>query len=107
MKTLVRSEWRGAVLVCAKCSKKVGGGFGPKGKTPLAKALKKELGARKGRKSPIGVVEVRCLGVCPRDAVTMIDGNNPRQWLLVRPGTDVAEVAGLLTANAEPPASLD
>jgi len=92
----VRSEWHGAVLICARCSKKVGGGFGPKGRTRLAKALKAELGAGKGRKARVGIVEVKCLGVCPRNAVTMIDGNNPREWLLVRPGTDIAEVAALL-----------
>lgn len=102
MKTSVRSDWRGTVLVCAKCTKKAGGGFGDKGKTPLAKALKKHLGARKGRKSPIGILEVRCLGVCPGGAVTVVDGNNPRQWLLVRPGTDITEVAAQLTDTAEP-----
>ena len=102
MKTSVRSDWRGTVLVCAKCSKKVGGGFGEKGKTPLAKALKKHLGARKGRKSPIGILEVRCLGVCPGGAVTVVDGNNPRQWLLVRPGTDIDEVAAQLADTPGP-----
>ncbi|MGF7149184.1 putative metal-binding protein [Sphingomonas zeicaulis] len=98
----MRSDWRGAVLVCAKCSKKVGGGFGDKGKTPLAKALKKHLGARNGRKSPIGILEVRCLGVCPGGAVTVVDGNNPRQWLLVRPGTDIDEVAAQLADTPGP-----
>jgi hypothetical protein len=36
----VAANWSAAILVCGKCSKKVGGGFGPKGKTSLAKALK-------------------------------------------------------------------
>lgn len=101
MKAVVRSEWQGTVLICAKCSKKVGGGFGPKGKTRLAKALKAELGGGKGRKSKRGILEVKCLGVCPRNAVTMVDGNNPREWLLVRPGTDVAEVAAALHDPAD------
>ncbi|MFZ2983371.1 MAG: (2Fe-2S) ferredoxin domain-containing protein, partial [Sphingobium sp.] len=41
MKASVRSNWKTAILVCRKCSKKVDGGFGPKGNQPLGKALKK------------------------------------------------------------------
>lgn len=89
---LVRSNWRTALLICRKCSKRQHGGFGPKGKTPLAKALKKELGGKKGRKAPVGIVEVKCLGVCPRHAVTMVDARHPRDWLLVKPGTEMNEV---------------
>ena len=90
----VSSNWQSAALVCAKCSKKLGGGFGEKGRTPLAKALKKELG--KGRKARRGVVPVKCLGVCPKGAVTMIDTRRPREWMVVRAGTPVAHVVALL-----------
>lgn len=103
MKDHLRSNWSGAVLVCAKCTKKVGGGFGPKGKTPLGKALRRHLSLKKGRKSRAGVVDVRCLGVCPKDAVTVVDTANPRDWLLVRPGTDLDLLAvelGLRDAGA-------
>ncbi|MGV3480898.1 MAG: hypothetical protein ACO1O3_13180 [Sphingobium sp.] len=89
---LVRSNWSTALLICRKCSKRQHGGFGPKGKTPLAKALKKELGGKKGRKALVGIVEVKCLGVCPRHAVTMVDSRHPRDWLLVKPGTEMSEV---------------
>ncbi|MDB5700212.1 MAG: (2Fe-2S) ferredoxin protein [Sphingomonadales bacterium] len=91
----VSSNWASAVLVCAKCSKKIDGGFGEKGKTALAKALKKEFG--KGRKAARGVVEVKCLGVCPKNAVTVIDSRKPGDWMVVRAGTPVAQVAALLT----------
>lgn len=93
LKTRVRSNWARTILVCAKCSKKLGGGFGPKGKTALAKALRQETGAGKGRKSPVGIVEVKCLGVCPKRAVTVIDGARPREWVLVPEGADVGAVA--------------
>ncbi|MHA3839988.1 hypothetical protein ACX0GZ_02030 [Sphingomonas aestuarii] len=93
LKTRVRSDWAQTVLVCAKCSKKMGGGFGPKGKTALAKALRKQVGAKNGRKSPVGIVEVKCLGVCPKRAVTVIDGARPREWVLVPEGADVGAVA--------------
>ena len=93
LKDHVRANWSAAILICSKCSKKLGGGFGPKGKTSLAKALRKRLGLKRGRKSAAGIVEVRCLGVCPRGAVTVIDGASPREWMLVPEGADIDAVA--------------
>lgn len=93
MKPLVRSNWQNAVLVCRKCSKKVDGGFGPEGEERLAKALRKHLALKKGRKAAAGVVEVDCLGVCPKGAVTVVNGAASREWLLVRPGADLDELA--------------
>lgn len=84
------------MLICAKCSKKLDGGFGPKGKAPLAKALRKHLKLKKGRKAGAGIVEVRCLGVCPKGAVTVVNGADSRDWLLVPAGTDLDEVAQAL-----------
>jgi predicted metal-binding protein len=95
VKPSVRSNWSATILVCGKCSKKIGGGFGDKGKTPLAKALKK-LGGGKKRKADFGVIETRCLGVCPKGAVTVIDAAHPGKWMLVEEGTPVDEVAELL-----------
>ncbi len=92
----VRSDWSNAILVCKKCSKKLGGGFGPKGKTGLAKALRAELGVGKGRKGRAGIIEVKCLGVCPRGSVTVVNGAAPGAWLLVREGLSVAAVAAEL-----------
>ena len=92
----VRSEWQGAVLVCGKCSKKLDGGFGKKGRTPLAKLLRKILDLKKGRKARLGVVETRCLGVCPRGAVALVDGRDPSHWLVVPQGADIAELAARL-----------
>ena len=91
----VSSNWQSTVMVCAKCTKKVDGGFGEKGKTPLDKALRKMVG--KGRKAPMGIVPVKCLGVCPRGAVTVVDSRTPREWMIVRAGTPVAQVAALLS----------
>lgn len=92
----VRSNWATTVLVCAKCSGKLNGGFGKRGRTPLHKALRKALG--KGRKADIGIVPVKCLGVCPRNAVTMIDSRKPREWMIVPAGTEVDDVAATLLA---------
>ncbi|MEP7005873.1 MAG: hypothetical protein ABI810_07820 [Sphingomonas bacterium] len=89
----VRSDWSNTLLVCRKCSKRLDGGFGPKGRTPLAKALRKHLGVKKGRKATLGIVEVKCLGVCPNGAVAVINGNAPGEWLLVKAGADIDAAA--------------
>lgn len=97
----VRASWSDAVLVCAKCSKKLDGGFGAKGKQSLAKALRKHLGLKKGRKGAAGIVEVPCLKLCPRGAVTVVDGNRPGDWLVVPAGADLdALVAELAIGSA-------
>ena len=83
------SRWSGAILVCSKCSKRLGGGFGPKGKPSLGKALRKRCGLKKGRKSPVGLIEVKCLGVCPKGAVTLVDTSHPDMWRLVPAGADI------------------
>jgi predicted metal-binding protein len=102
LKDHVRSNWGTAILVCRKCSKKLDGGFGPDGKQRLGKALRKHLALGKGRKAKAGIVEVNCLGVCPRGAVTVVNGAGARDWLLVRPGTDLDRLAEEL-GLAEPP----
>jgi predicted metal-binding protein len=93
LKALVRSNWDHAVLVCRKCSKKLDGGFGPDGDERLAKALRRHLSLKKGRKASAGIVEVNCLGICPKGAVTVINGSQSREWLLVKPGADLDELA--------------
>jgi predicted metal-binding protein len=97
----VRANWSGAVLVCRKCSKKIDGGFGPKGRTPLAKALRKQLGLKRGRKAAVGIVEVKCLGVCPRNAVTVVDAVMPDRWRIVPAGADLDRVAEQLGLAAD------
>jgi predicted metal-binding protein len=96
LKDHVQSNWRNSVLVCRKCSKKLDGGFGPKGDQRLAKALKKHLSIGKGRKASAGIVEVGCLGICPKGAVTVVNGSDSRDWLLVRTGADLDALAGEL-----------
>ncbi|MBB5715361.1 (2Fe-2S) ferredoxin domain-containing protein [Sphingomonas aerophila] len=94
----VRSHWTGAVLVCGKCSKKLGGGFGRKGRTPLAKALRRALGLGKGRKATLGVVETQCLKLCPKLAVAMVDTRRPGDWMIVPEGAAVEDVLDALTS---------
>jgi predicted metal-binding protein len=96
LKDQVRSNWQQAVLVCRKCSKKLDGGFGPRGDERLAKALRRHLSIKKGRKAAAGIIEVDCLGVCPKGAVTVVNGAASRDWLLVRPDADLDMLASEL-----------
>jgi predicted metal-binding protein len=91
VKERVRSNWRTAILICRKCEKKLGGGFGPDGDQRLSKLLRRQAGG-KGRKAAFGVVEVGCLKVCPEGAVTVVNAARPGEWLLIRRGTAVEEV---------------
>lgn len=89
----VKARWSNTVLVCRKCSKKVKGGFGPDGDKPLSKALRKHLQLGKGRKASAGIIEVGCLDVCPKGAVTVVDARHPDMWLLVRPRANLDALA--------------
>lgn len=89
----VRADWERAVLVCRKCSKKCGGGFGPKGKTRLARALRAFVGGGKGRRARTGIVEVKCLSVCPKRGVTAVSSDDLLNWKVIAPGTPIEEVA--------------
>lgn len=93
--TPVKAPWDGVALVCRKCSKKLGGGFGPKGDEKLAKALRAELKAS-GRRRALRVVAVECLGLCPKRAVTVVGTAAPGHVLAVPAGADLAEVVKVL-----------
>ncbi len=110
----VGSDWTRAILVCGKCSRRVRGGWGAKGRTPLAKALRRALGVSKGPRAKVGVAEVGCLGACPAQGVVVLDGARPGRWVVARPGETAEAVLAALDApeqKAEPvvspaPASL-
>jgi len=100
-RNLVKSRWERTVLVCAKCSKKIDGGFGGNDKQSLAKALRRYLGLKRWRRAMIGIVETRCLGVCPHNAVTIIDAAAPERWRVIARGADIAQVAKALELTRE------
>jgi predicted metal-binding protein len=102
VKKSVRADWRAVVLVCGKCTRKVDGGFGEKGRTPLVKALRKWIGKGKGRKAGAGIYEVPCLKICPKAAVTVVNGAEPGKWLIVDAGTPVKDVADRLGLVGRP-----
>jgi len=102
----VRSAWQDIVLVCRKCSKRLDGGFGKKGEESLAKSLRRSTGGRKkGRKGPIGVIEVDCLDICPKGAVVAVRAAAPDDWAVVPAGTPVAQVIERLGLPARDPSA--
>ena len=91
----IPAPWDGVVLVCRKCSKKLDGGFGPKGRQPLAKALRDGLKAM-GRRRALRVVEGGCLSLCPKAAVTIVGPAQPGAVLVVPKRMQVGDVLGAL-----------
>lgn len=99
----VRADWTETVLVCRKCTRKLDGGFGKNGATKLARLLRKTLnGKAGGRKARVGVVEVGCLDVCPKRAVTVVRAATPGDWAVVPAGTPVRRVIERLGLDATP-----
>jgi predicted metal-binding protein len=93
----VKADWDEIVLVCRKCSKKLGGGFGKDGEQSLAKGLRKTLGATsKGRKARLAVIEVDCLDICPKGAVVALNTATPGDWAVVPKGASLKDVASRL-----------
>lgn len=78
----VKSKQDAVLLVCTKCFKKA------HVKDRLTKPLKRAV-------KPLGykLIKTRCLGVCPKNAVTMRDSKRPGEWQIVRPDTPAEEVA--------------
>ena len=96
--TPVPAPWQGVALVCRKCSKKLHGGFGRKGRQDLSKALRDEL-KQTGRRRALRVIEVGCLGLCPKRAVTVVAPGRGDQVLAVPQGTEPADVLRTFAAG--------
>lgn len=81
----VKAKQDDVLLVCTKCFKRADA------KDRLTKPLKRAV-------KPLGykLVKTRCLGVCPKNAVTMRDSKRPREWLIVKPDTPADEIAASL-----------
>jgi predicted metal-binding protein len=81
----VATGWDDTLLICRKCSKKLRGGFGPDGRDTLRQAARTVLRAT-GRRGRVGIMEVGCLGVCPKRAVTTARASQPGALQIVPQG---------------------
>jgi predicted metal-binding protein len=89
------TPWKTVLLTCGKCSRKLDGGFGPKGHDTLKSALRVALTAR-GQRREVRIIESRCLGICPKKAVTALNAARPGRILIVRNKTKAEEVIAWL-----------
>jgi predicted metal-binding protein len=89
------TSWTQVILVCKKCSKKLDGGFGPEGDQTLPRALKTGLRQTQLRRA-VRVIETKCLGVCPKNAVTVLPASTPGTLLTVPVGTPVGDLLARL-----------
>ncbi len=87
----IPTPWQQVILVCKKCSKKLDGGFGPDGSDTLGRALK-GAARQAGRRREVRVIETKCLGLCPKGAVTVLPAGRPGEMLSVPAGMDPAAV---------------
>ncbi len=85
----VETGWTDAILICRKCSRKLDGGYGADGGQSLRRALREGLRAR-GQRRQMGLMEVACLGVCPKRGVTTMRASRPGLLVVVPAGGEAA-----------------
>ncbi len=88
---MVATGWDEVILICKKCSKKLSGGFGHGKTEPLRKALRSAL-KDAGQRGKVGLVQVGCFGVCPKQAVTIAFGTAPNRLFTVPAGYSSGQV---------------
>lgn len=84
------------LAICGKCGKKLGGGFGAKGRERLGKALARELGLPRPKRARLRIIETRCLKLCPKAAVAMADSAQPASLLVVPAGMAAEAIVAAL-----------
>jgi hypothetical protein len=62
----------------------------------LDRAMRRELGLSKGRKSRIKFLRVPCFDICAKNAVTVVKGSEPESFYVIRRGAALADVAAAL-----------
>jgi predicted metal-binding protein len=97
----VRSTpWQTVILVCGKCARKLDGGYGPTGKEKLRTVLRSALN-EKGHRRDVRIVETRCMGICPKKAVTALNASRPARVLTIPTGTTANEAMAQLMNELE------
>lgn len=87
----VEAPWQDLVLTCGKCTRKLKGGFGRKRRESLRDLLKQGL-REAGDRRRLRVIEVGCLGLCPKNAVTLVRASQPRAMRAIPEGADFARI---------------
>jgi predicted metal-binding protein len=95
------TPWRTVLLLCRKCGKKQKGGFGPKQKEPLRDELRQALRGA-GRRRDVRIMEIGCLGICPKRGVTALNASRPGTLHVIPAGTDAAVALQTLLGGLDP-----
>jgi predicted metal-binding protein len=94
------TPWKTVVLLCGKCARKMDGGFGAKSKDSLRTVLREAFRA-KGHGREIRVIETRCMGICPKKAVTALNASHPGKILTIPKGTSSDEAMARLLNDTQ------
>jgi predicted metal-binding protein len=89
------TPWKTILLLCGKCARKLDGGYGLKSKDTLREALQAELSSR-GLRRQVRIMETRCMGICPKRAVTALSASEPGTILTVPRSTPAEQALKLL-----------
>jgi len=103
MPDLIRSRpttWKTVILLCGKCARKMKGGYGSKGKDTLRTVLRGAIRV-KGQRRDVRIIETRCMGICPKKAVTALNASHPDRILTIPKGAAEDEAMGQLMSDAE------
>ncbi len=94
------TPWKSVILLCGKCARKMDGGYGPGKKETLRTALRSELKAS-GHGRSVRIIETRCLGICPKKAVTAVNASSPNHLLTIPRGAPMAEALAQILGEAD------
>ena len=76
------------------------GGYGSKGKDTLRTVLRGAL-KEKGHRRDVRIIETRCMGICPKKAMTALNPSHPGRILTVPKGIGTDEATAQLMNDAE------
>jgi predicted metal-binding protein len=93
------TSWKTVLLLCGKCGSKLDGGYGRKGKASLKTDLRATLKAA-GYGRTVRVIETRCMGLCPKKAVTALNAGAPDRLFAVPRGHHAVATLNLLLESA-------
>ena len=84
------TPWTTIILLCGKCARRLDGGYGSDRKATLRTALRMAL-KDAGHRRDVRIIETRCMGVCPKKAVTAVNASHPETIFVVPAGTPTTE----------------
>jgi predicted metal-binding protein len=94
------TRWENIVLLCGKCARKLDGGYGAKGKDKLRTVLREGL-KETGHRRDVRIIETRCMGLCPKNATTLVITSRPDSMFAVPAGTPQADALRLVFETGE------